>query len=153
MKKKVNQVRDVLVIENELNCSRTGVLCFNDKNEFINQFAVPFLYADKNILFFYDSADEAFEKIIPDSKVRFVVLKNDKPKKNAEQENQTAYKYLQISCNGKIKEVEENKLREEYYKQYLNKYGSQITEENEVETLKLLLIDTEEIQASEVMGV
>ncbi|MGE5401033.1 MAG: pyridoxamine 5'-phosphate oxidase family protein [Ignavibacteriales bacterium] len=152
MKSKVTQIREMSVIEKELNAGRLGVLAFNSEDEEIIQTVEPFLYADKNIYFFFEETDEIYSQIIYENNVSFTVYKTDNQKKNAE--TASSYKFVQVKCLGTIKKVDEIKTAEELYRQFVKKYTSTTDEErNEsLSGVRAIFIDTEEIQASDIQG-
>lgn len=149
MKSKIAQIRDVQIIEKELASGKAGVLAFNSSDEELVQAALPYLYLDKNVYFFFEESDENFLNIILESNVSFTVVKIENGKKNSEA---SGYKYLQIVCRGTIRKVEENKYAEEVYRQFTSRYGGKTENEDSYIGIRALFIDTEEIQSSEISG-
>lgn len=155
MKSNFTQIRDLAIIEKELTANKAGILGFFDKEENLVQQAYPYLYANKNIYLFLDEADELLNKIIFEASIKFTVLRPDNYKKNNSTENQFYYKIFQITFNGKVRIETEKKVTDELYKLYLQKYGfnpAKTGQEN-AEKIKVVFLDTEEIDATEKTGV
>ncbi|MEO8398807.1 MAG: hypothetical protein ABI550_03220 [Ignavibacteriaceae bacterium] len=153
MEKRLSQIRDIELIEKELNSANVGIaaLCIKDEN--IIQKATTYIYLDKNIYFFFNIDSELYEKIQFDTSASFTILKNEKAKKNSEN-FKSIYHVISISILGLVKKVDEQKLLEELRKSYLKKYSrnSSMTKENSALLGKSIIIDTEEIQAFEEIG-
>ena len=150
MKQKVNQIRDLAIIEKELNKSKVGVLAYRDDKGKVNQAVTPFVYVDKNIFIFYDE-DENFDRIIFNSNVNFSIYKEEKISKENILDFEPAYKFLQIWCGGIIKKVDDLKVKDEVIHAYLNKYTFKPAK-GEKDLEKLFIIDTDELQAAEMFG-
>ncbi len=153
MKINFNQIRDLEIIEKELTGSLAGFLAYNDNLDKVYQTAVPFVYLDKNIFVLFDNEDENYNKIVFDHNVSFGVY-------NERSRSEKNYNTISIKCCGNIKKVDDSKLYDEVLKIYSQKYGEvqeeilsdeQDSEENKNEK-KLVIIDTEEIQAMEISG-
>ena len=110
MKQKVNQIRDLAIIEKTLNKSKVGILAYRDDKGKINQAVTPFVYVDKNIFLFYDK-DENFDRIMFNSNVNFSVLKEEKISKENVLDFEPAYRFLQIWCDGIIKNIDDSKIK------------------------------------------
>lgn len=154
MKRKVNQVRDLAIIEKELETAEVGALAFSDVKEKVVQFVTPFIYVDKNIYVYLDGTDEIYEKMVFENSVSFTIFKNNSRTEDPDLEFPPSYRFLQITVNGTVKKIEETKTIEEIHKIYLQKYP--VKANNEENSLysgeKLIIVDTEEIQASENYG-
>ena len=152
MKKIRTQIRDIQHIEKELNNNPVGILAFNLKDDELVQISTTFLYLDKNVYFFLDLKDDLFENLKFETDVKFILLKNEKPKKN-KPDFTPVYSILSVSVAGLIKKVDDEKLLDSVKKNYLKKYSSRGDEkERSLKTDKVIFIDTEEIQAFEEMG-
>ncbi|MDP4175151.1 MAG: hypothetical protein Q8933_14345 [Bacteroidota bacterium] len=154
MKSTVIQIRDIERIEKELNVNKVGLLGLFDKNENLSQTVLPFLYANKNIYIFFESDDELFVSIVFDAPVKFTVLRSEIMKKNSSTETQSLFKYLQITFNGNIKLEDDRKIIDELYKEYLQRFNFNSSKLNDgyLDTLRVVYLDTEEIDATEVTG-
>lgn len=146
MKKQITQLRDIKEIEKQINKSRTGVLCIHLAIEKLMQFACNFIYLDKNIYTYLDTADENYEHIKYGSLGSFTILSEEKV--NAKTEDLT-YRLSYITINGEIKEVDDPKLAEQVKELYRSKYSSsEKSEDYKVnENLKPVILDTNEIKA------
>ena len=150
MKQKVNQIRDLALIEKVLNKSKVGILAYRDDKGKINQAVTPFVYVDKNIFLFYEK-DENSDRIIFNSNVNFSVLKEEKISRENVLDFEPAYRFLQIWCDGIIKYIDDSKIKDAVIEAYFNKYN--IKPEKEKKNLeKLFIIDTEQLQAAELFG-
>lgn len=152
MRKIVTQIRDIVLIENELINNQSGVLALNLKNDTIAQFAITFLYRDKNVYFFFNDGDEEFEDIKFDTDVSFTIIKNNKIKKTQKLDFNPTYNIFSISVSGLIKEVDDPKLAGLLRKNYFKKYSKPEEEKKNSKSNKVVFIDTEEIQAYEETG-
>ncbi|MDO8550411.1 MAG: hypothetical protein Q7S39_09710 [Ignavibacteria bacterium] len=149
----VTQIRDLQHIEKELHTNPAGVLALNLKDEEIIQIATTFLYQDKNVYFFLDNNDELYENLKFETNVKFIIVKNEKIKKNSIMDFTPVYNILSISVAGHIKKVDDNKLLTSVRKNYLKKYSSKSDEKERSPKLnRVVFIDTEEIGAFEEMG-
>lgn len=149
MRKKVTQIREMEVIENEFNNAKIGILAFKDHNDKVNQTVIPFIYVDKNIYIFFDENDENFEKIAFDDHVNFIIKDDTVSDGSAVNKSNGGLKYFTQRVSGIIKKVEDNKTIEDLYKVFVQKYASTL-ESTELFGDKLVLIDTEEIQAMNI---
>lgn len=154
MKSTVTQVRDIEKIEKELSANKIGLLSFIDKEENLSQVVFPYLYANKNIYFFFDDSDETYPTMIFEVPVKFTVYRSESMRKNSSGENNPLYKYFQVTFNGNIKQESEKKVIDELYKEFLNKYNFNTgkLKDDYLESIKLVFLDTEEIDATEVTG-
>jgi uncharacterized protein (UPF0297 family) len=143
MRKKITYIREMAIIENEFSTTRIGILAFKDNKEKVNQIVGPFIYADKNIYIFFDENDENFDKIEFDEYVSFIITKSGEISATSE-----PLKYAFSKASGFIKKIEEIKVIEEISKAFVKKYYDQ-SENIDLRTKRLVMIDTEEIQAVE----
>jgi nitroimidazol reductase NimA-like FMN-containing flavoprotein (pyridoxamine 5'-phosphate oxidase superfamily) len=152
MKKIVTQIRDIHHIEKELQTNPAGVLALNVKDDEIVQIATTFLYQDKNVYFFLDDKDDLLENLKYETPVSFIIVKNEKTKKNSKQDFTPVYNILSISVAGQLKKVDDEKLFDSLRKNYLKKYSSKVDEKEKPRLNNVIFIDTEEIQAFEETG-
>jgi hypothetical protein len=158
MNKIVNQIKDVNLIEKELDESSSGVLAFMAEEDKLVQIATNYLYKDKNIFIFFSVDDELYETIKFDSYSNFTVIKNevDKLKDHQKKKHEIKPKYylFSITVKGIIRQVEEKKLIESCQISYTEKY-SKLSSQESIDfspIQKVVIIDSEEIQAFEELG-
>ena len=152
MHRKITLIRDLEIIEKELNSTAGGILAFNVDGENAVQYTTTFLYLDKNIYFFLDKEDETYEKINFNDSVSFTILKDERPKKSRTRED--GYYLFSAAVLGLIKIVEEKKTIDDIRNKYLSKYSLKKSGESKSSHSKeLIMIDSEEIQAIEEEGV
>lgn len=152
MQKKVQQIRDITVIEKELGNCPVGLLALYFDDEKITQVATTFLYLDKNVYFFIEDSSELYESIKFNTPVSFAIIKNDTPRKSSKSENNT-YHSVFIKVSGGIKIIDEQKIVDEVKQGYLKKYSKQNSEDgSSFPNSRVYMIDTEEIQALEETG-
>ncbi len=151
MKKIIKQIRDIEIIEKELNASSSGIVALILNNDKLTQFVTPYLYLNKNIYIFFDDENELFQNLHFDSNVSFTIVKNEKVKKS---KNFTpTYGFLTINILGKMKIVDDQKIIEEVKQHYLLKYKKNLDGVFDLSILKkIVIIDTEEIHAVEEIG-
>lgn len=145
MKKQITQVRDIAEIEKQLLQTQSGILCIHLSNEKLMQIACNFIYLDKNIYTYLDSTDENYEYVKYGSAGSFSISANENIKKS----NELSYKLSFITINGEIKDIDDNKLREQITELYRLKYSAQIDASEYIvsENLKPVILDTNEIKA------
>jgi nitroimidazol reductase NimA-like FMN-containing flavoprotein (pyridoxamine 5'-phosphate oxidase superfamily) len=154
MKRIVNQIRDLELIEKELNSSITGVLALGVNEDKIAQIATTYLYLDKNIYIFFKEEDELFENIKFQSEVSFSILKTEKVKKSPKVDFTPRYHIFSITILGLIKKLDDQKTIDDIRQNYLKKYSSKEEEltKTPARLSKVVLIDSREIQAIEEIG-
>ena len=150
MKQKVNQIRDLSLIERELEKTRVGILAYRDDKEKVIQIVTPFVYVNKNIYLFYEN-NEYFNRIVLNNNVNFSIYREEKISKENVLDFEPIYKFIQIWCGGIINKVDDQKLAEVVSKAYRQKYTSK-PEKGKKDLNKLFIIDTDEIQAAEMYG-
>jgi nitroimidazol reductase NimA-like FMN-containing flavoprotein (pyridoxamine 5'-phosphate oxidase superfamily) len=151
MHRKISFIRDLELIEQELNDSSGGIFAFNIDGEKVIQHVTTFLYLDKNIYFFLEKDDEIYEKLNFNSFASFTVVKDEKLKKGRTKES--SYYLFSATVVGSLKVVEEKKTIEDVKSKYLNKYSLKKSGDTKTSHLKeLVMIDSEEIQAVEEEG-
>ncbi|HSP86849.1 MAG TPA: hypothetical protein VLN45_01845 [Ignavibacteriaceae bacterium] len=151
MKKIVNQIRDIQHIEKELHNNPVGVLSLNLKDDELIQMPTTFLYLDKNIYFFLDDNAELYENLKLETDVKFIIVMNEKIKKNSKIDFTPMYNVISVSIAGLLKKVDDEKLMNLVRKNYVKKYSSKSDEKSFLSN-KIVFIDTEEIQAFEEVG-
>lgn len=153
MKKIRTQIRDIQHIEKELHNNPVGVLALNLKDDELVQITTTFLYQDKNVFFLLDDKNELYENLKFETSVRFIIVINEKIKKNLKADFTPVYNILSVSVAGLIKKVDDDKLLASLRENYLKKYSSKSDErEKSLKLNNVVFIDTEEIQAFEEMG-
>jgi len=152
MLKYVKQIRELDLIEKELNYIDAGLLAFSsEEEEKIIHLPSTFLYHDKNIYLFIFS-EEILEKVVFGAPARFTTLRTDKHKRN-KKDTEHKYEFFSVSVKGSIKKIDDPKTFDEVKKKYLDKYTSNSSdEENTLSMDNLIIIDSEEIQALEEKG-
>ena len=121
MQLKINPVRDLKIIEKELNVTKVGILAYHDDKEKVIQVVTPFVYVNKNIYLFHES-NENFNRIVLNDNVNFSIFREEKISKENILDFEPVYRFIQIWCGGIIKKVEEPKLAESVMKAYHQKY-------------------------------
>lgn len=146
MKKQTTQIRDIEEIEKQLIQASTGVLCIHLANEKLMQFACNFIYLDKNIYTFLDSTDENYVHVKYGSAGSFSISSSEKL---AGKSKEFTYRLSYITINGEIKDVDDNKLKDQILELYRLKYSPSIKTDEYVlmENLKPVILDTNEIKS------
>ena len=149
MQKKITTIRNLELVEKELNSATAGVISFSlQKTKFV-QFATNFVYQDKNIFVFIDD-EELLKSIIFDSLSRFTVLKE----KTIKDTEDSIYKLSSIQVTGNLREAEEKKVINDITQTYIQKYSGKFILSNDGTAFigKLVFIDSEELLAFEETG-
>lgn len=146
MKKQITQIRDIEEIEKQLIKAPSGVLCIHLANEKLMQIACNFVYLDKNIYTYLDNTDENYEHIKYGSAGIFSVSSSEKL---ADKSKEFTYRLVCITINGEIKDVDDNKLKDQITELYRLKYAPSIKANDYelIENLKPVILDTNEIKA------
>ena len=146
MKKQITQIRDIAEIEKQLTQAQSGVLCIHLANEKLMQIACNFIYLDKNIYTYLDSTDENFVHVKYGSAGTFSVSSTEKVN---DKSKEFTYRLSFITINGEIRDVDDNKLREQITELYRLKYSRSVEPNGyEVgENLKPIILDTKEIKS------
>jgi hypothetical protein len=146
MKKQTIQIRDIEEIEKQLIQAPSGVLCIHLANEKLMQIACNFVYLDKNIYTYLDSTDENYVHVKYGSAGSFSVSSSEKLSGKLKE---FTYRLSYITINGEIKDVDDNKLKDQIAELYRLKYSSLIkADEYEIsENLKPVILDSNEIKA------
>ena len=154
MHRKISYVRDLEIIEKELNESSGGILAFNVDGEKVIQYLTTFLYLDKNIYFYLEKEDEIFERINLNSFASFTIVKDERIKKSRAKDSSGNYYLFSTTIMGPLKIVDEKKVIDEVEEKYYAKYCIKKSSDAKSSQLKeLVMIDSEEIQAVEEEGI
>lgn len=149
MHRKISYIRDLEIIEKELNNSSGGILAFNVDSDKAMQYTTTFLYLDKNIYFFLDKEDELYEKISFNSPASFTIIRDHRLKKSREE----SYYLFSATVIGSLKIVDEKKTIDDIRNKYCLKYSLRKTNDPKSSPEReLIMIDSEEIQAVEEEG-
>lgn len=153
MNKKVKVIRDLILVEKELNSAQGGVVSVSLKKDSFAQFATNYVYQNKNIFFYVDN-EELLRTIKFDSLAKFTILKDKNVTKELIEKNNPLYRLFSIVVTGVIREAEEQKTIREIAQSFIEKYsGKLIREEKETPSRgKLLFVDSEELLAYDEIG-
>ena len=149
MQKKITTIRNLELVEKELNSANAGVISLSlQKTKFV-QFATNFVYQDKNIFIFIDN-EELLRSIKFDSLSRFTVLNQ----KTTDVQEEPIYRLFSILVTGNLREVEEKKVINDITQTYIQKYsGKLILPDDKIASMgKLVFVDSEELLAFEEIG-
>ncbi|HVO73100.1 MAG TPA: hypothetical protein VMT35_03690 [Ignavibacteriaceae bacterium] len=153
MNKTITHIRDLDLIEKELNSAKAGTFAFF-ADEKICQTAAAYVYMNKNIYIFLNENEEIHFNIKLSSETSFTVLKYEKKKSSRRVDSIPFYSIFSVSLKGTAKNVTDQKLIDEVTGFYMQKYG--INPEPQASEIppavKIILIDTQEIQAFEEIG-
>lgn len=149
MQKKITTIRNLELVEKELNSATAGVISLSlKKTEFV-QLATNFVYQDKNIFIFIDD-EELLKSIKINSLSRFTVLKQ----KTTDVKEESIYRLFSILVTGNLREAEEKKVINDITQTYIQKYsGKLILPDDRTTSMgKLVFVDSEELLAFEEIG-
>jgi nitroimidazol reductase NimA-like FMN-containing flavoprotein (pyridoxamine 5'-phosphate oxidase superfamily) len=154
VKRTINQIRELELIEKELHNGTTGVLAMNVDEDKIAQAATTYLYLDKNVYIFFREDDELFEKIKFQTEVSFTIVRTEKVKKSTKAGFTPGYNIFSITISGLIKKLDDQKTIDDLTQNYLEKYsvGEKGGDKSPAKPGKVVLIDSREIQAIEEIG-
>ena len=146
MEKQTTQIRDIKAIEKQLMQAQSGILCIHLDNEKLLQFACNFIYLDKNIYTYLDSTNENYEHIKYGAMGSFSISTSEKINTIAKD---FTYRLTYTTINGEIKDIDDNKLREQIAELYRLKYSRSIVADKYIisENLKPVILDTKEIKS------
>lgn len=152
MQVKTKIIRDIKVIEKELNSIASGVILL-PLDEDVEQIAANFIYHDKNIYFFIQDKD-LYNKLKFNTGTTFIAIKDSAPNNKSNKTNDSIYILFYISVSGIIKKVTEKKLKNIIMQSFIQKYSGQLIDsENKSKSLsRLVILDTEEMIATEEIG-
>ena len=150
MQIKVKKIRQLDIIEKELDSINSGVVALPLEEDFA-QIASNFVYHDKNIYLFIQDK-ELYEDLKFGSSAKFTAIKDSSFDKKTKGE--TFFRLLYISVNGILKNVDEKKIRDNIKQSFVQKYSGQLIEsEGKSKSFsKLVIIDSEELIATEETG-
>lgn len=149
MQKKITTIRNLELVEKELNSAVAGVISLSLQKIEFAQFATNFVYQDKNIFIFIDDK-ELLKSIKFDSLSRFTVLKQ----KAAPAKVDSIYGLFSILVTGNLREVEEKKVINDITQTYIQKYSGKLIlpDDTSASMGKLVFVDSEELLAFEEIG-
>ena len=152
MQIKVRKIRQLDIIEKELDSIHSGVIALPLEEDF-EQIATSFVYHDKNIFLFIQDK-ELYDDLKFGSLAKFTVIKESKFDKKSKGADEDTYRLFYISVNGILKSVSEKKLRDNIKQNFIQKYSGQLIEsEGKSKSFsKLVFIDSEELVATEETG-
>jgi hypothetical protein len=152
MQKKISVIRNLEIIERELNSAASGVAALAVKKDSFIQFATNFVYHDKNIFLFLSGTD-LLRSVKYDVQVRFSIFKNLSVEQLSK-EKDLMYRLFSITVTGELREVEEKKMINDITQSYIQKYsGKLIYGTKDPDSLgKLVFIDSNELIAYEETG-
>lgn len=153
MNKKVKVIRDLSLVERELNAAQVGVVAVSLQKETFTQFATNFVYQNKNIFFYLDN-EELLRTVKFDSLAKFTILKDKNVSKDLIDKKDPLYRLFSIVVTGLIREAEEQKTIKSVAQSFIEKYsGKLLLAEKETQTKgKLVFIDSEELLAFDEVG-
>ena len=149
MQKKITTIRNLELVEKELNLATAGVISLSlQKTKFV-QFATNFIYQDKNIFIFIDN-EELLKSIKFDSLSRFTVLNQ----KTTDEKEESIYRLFSILVTGNLREAEEKKVINDISQTYIQKYSGKLIfpDDKSASMGKLVFVDSEELLAFEEIG-
>ena len=152
MQIKTKIIRDIKVIEKELNSIASGVILL-PLDEDAEQIAANFIYHDKNIYFYIQDKD-LYDKIKFNTGTTLIAIKDSASPVKVNKTDDAIYTLFYITVSGIIKKVKEKKLRNIIIQSFIQKYSGQLIDsENKSKSLsRLVVLDTEEMIATEEIG-
>lgn len=149
MQKKITTIRNLELVEKELNLATAGVISLSLQNTEFVQFATNFVYQDKNIFIFIDD-EELLRSIKFDSLSRFTVLNQ----KTTDEKEESIYGLFSILVTGNLREAEEKKVINDITQTYIQKYSGELIlpDDKSASMGKLVFVDSEELLAFEEIG-
>lgn len=154
MQRIINQIRDLELIESELQDALVGVLAIYLDDENTIQLPTTFIYRDKNIYIFFKNDDELYESIKYNSSASFTVIKHEKVKRGKKLDFKPTYQMFSITLKGLVRKLDEEKTITSLRYEYLKKYSKR--SENIRRTFpalaKAIIMDSDEIHAQEEIG-
>ena len=149
MQKKITTIRNLELVEKELNTATAGVISLSLQKTKFAQFATNFVYQDKNIFIFIDD-EELLRSIKFDSLSRFTVLNQ----KTTDEKEESIYRLFSILVTGNLRKVEEKKVINDITQTYIQKYSGKLIlpDDKSASMGKLVFVDSEELLAFEEIG-
>ena len=153
MQIKVKTIRNLEVIEKELNSISSGAMVLPLEEDF-EQIATNFVYSNKNVYVFIQNK-ELYKNLKLDSIAKFTAIKNTRLGKKNKNDKECIYSLFYISVSGIIKNVREKKLINNIKQSFIQKYSGKLIEADSRSKSfsRLVCIDTEELSATEETGV
>lgn len=153
MQIKVKTIRNLEVIEKELNSISSGVMALSLEEEF-EQVATNFVYHNKNIYVFIQNK-ELYRNLKLESIAKFTAIKETTNRKKNKNDKESIYNLFYISVSGIIKNVREKKLINNIKQSFIQKYSGKLIESDSRSKSfsRLVYIDSEELTATEETGV
>ena len=152
MQIKTKVLRDLTVIEKELNSITSGVIVIPQEDE-VKQVATNFIYHDKNV-YIYIQDKELYDNLKINTGTMFTAIKDSASDNKLKKDNESIYSLFYISVSGILKKVAEKKLKNIIRQSFVQKYsGLLIDPENKSKSFsRLVVLDTEEMIATEETG-
>ena len=153
MQIKVKTIRNLEVIEKELNSISSGVIVLPLEEDF-EQIGTNFVYHNKNIYVFIQNK-ELCKNLKLEAIAKFTAIKETASRKKNKKEKENIYSLFYISVSGIIKNVREKKLINNIKQSFIQKYSGKLIESGSRSKSfsRLIYIDTEELTATEETGV
>jgi len=153
MNRKIKTIRDLPLVEKELNSTTAGVISISLQKGGFAQFATNFIYQNKNI-FIYLNNEELLRTIKLDSLAKFTILKDKNVTKELIDEQGPLYRLFSIVVTGLFREAEEKKTINEIDQSFIEKYsGKLLLPDKDLHSNgKLYFIDSEELLAFDEIG-
>ena len=153
MQIKVKTIRNLEVIEKELNSISSGAMVLPLEEDF-EQIATNFVYSNKNVYVFIQNK-ELYKNLKLDSIAKFTAIKDTRLGKKNKNDKECIYSLFYISVSGIIKTVREKKLINNIKQSFIQKYSGKLieSESRSKSFSRLVCIDTEELTATEETGV
>ena len=148
MQIKVKTIRNLEIIEKELNSISSGVMAVPLEEDF-ELVATNFVYNNKNIYVFIQNK-ELFRNLKFDSITKFTAIKDTRIGKIIKNDKERLYRLFYISVSGIIKNVREKKLINNIKQSFIQKYSGKLIEsESKSKSFsRLVCIDSEELTAT-----
>ena len=152
MQIKTKIMRDITIIEKELNSIISGVIMLPLEDD-VKQLAANFIYHDKNIYIYIQDKD-LYDNIKSDTGTMFTAIKDSASVNKARKNDESIYSLFYISVSGIIKKVTEKKLKNIIWQNFIQKYSGQLidSESKSKSFSRLVVLDTEEMVATEETG-
>ena len=153
MNRKINTIRDLVLVEKELGSANAGVISVSLLKEGFAQFATNFVYQNKNI-FFYLENEELLRSIRLDALAKFTILKDKNVSSEFTSKKDTLYRLFSIVVTGSVREAEEQKTIKNVAQSFIEKYSGKLlySDKDNQPGGKLFLIDSEELLAYDEIG-
>ena len=145
-------LRDITVIEKELNSITSGVIMLPLDDD-VEQIATNFIYHDKNV-YIYIQDKELYDNLKLNTGTMFTAIKESASSRKSKKDNETIYSLFYISVSGILKKIAEKKLKNIIRQSFIQKYTGQLIDpDNKSKSFsRLVVLDTEEMIATEETG-